>query len=255
VPAPFLEGAGRAAAMPTANAETQEYDYLFKMLLVGDPSVGKSSLLLRFIDDVYTGDYATTIGVDFKTRTTTIDDTRVKLQIWDTAGHERFRAITSGYYRGAHGVVIVYDVTSHSSFENIQYWADEVNKFAPAEVSKLLIGNKCDLDGERQVSTSEAERFADELGVVYIETSALSAHNVAEAFDRLCADIKIHVATRQSFIASRVATFSEDADGHSSSGSFGQLGQTPVVLGPSQRVHSLEVQRCGHCKRQGCCGR
>lgn len=248
--------------MPTANGEgcstkTQEYDYLFKMLLVGDPSVGKSSLLLRFIDDVYTGDYATTIGVDFKTRTTTIDDTRVKLQIWDTAGHERFRAITSGYYRGAHGVVIVYDVASRSSFENVRYWADEVKKFAPAEVSRLLIGNKCDLDEERQVSTSEAERHADELGVVYIETSALSAHNVEEAFDRLCADIKIHVATRQSFIASRVASFgAQDAEGHSSLGSSqfsAGLGQTPVVLGPSRRV---EVQRCGECgRRQGCCAR
>lgn len=213
-----------------------DYDYLFKMLLVGDPSVGKSSLLLRFIDDVYTGDYATTIGVDFKTRTTNIGHTRVKLQIWDTAGHERFRAITSGYYRGAHGVIIVYDVTLRTTFEHIEYWLDEVNKFAPVEVSKLLIGNKCDLEEERQVAVDEAERYADELGINYVETSALSAHHVEEAFGFLTTDIQSRVIIRQSFQNAEAEANARDA-----------RERMPFVLGAATRVR---VRR-----RDKCCGR
>lgn len=116
-----------------------EYDYLFKLLLIGDSGVGKSCLLLRFADDTYTQSYISTIGVDFKIRTLGIDDKTVKLQIWDTAGQERFRTITSSYYRGAHGIIIVYDVTDRESFTNVRHWIHEIDKYAADGVKKLLV--------------------------------------------------------------------------------------------------------------------
>ncbi|CAM0958698.1 unnamed protein product [Alopecurus aequalis] len=105
-----------------------EYDYLFKLLLIGDSSVGKSCLLLRFADDAYVDTYISTIGVDFKIRTVELDGKSVKLQIWDTAGQERFRTITSSYYRGAHGIIIVYDVTDMESFNNVKQWLSEIDR-------------------------------------------------------------------------------------------------------------------------------
>nr|CAD7393725.1 unnamed protein product [Timema cristinae] len=106
----------------------REYDHLFKLLIIGDSGVGKSSLLLRFADNTFSGSYITTIGVDFKIRTVDVDGERVKLQIWDTAGQERFRTITSTYYRGTHGVIVVYDVTSGDSFANVKRWLHEIEQ-------------------------------------------------------------------------------------------------------------------------------
>ncbi|XP_072456395.1 ras-related protein Rab-35 isoform X2 [Notamacropus eugenii] len=106
----------------------RDYDHLFKLLIIGDSGVGKSSLLLRFADNTFSGSYITTIGVDFKIRTVEINGEKVKLQIWDTAGQERFRTITSTYYRGTHGVIVVYDVTSAESFVNVKRWLHEINQ-------------------------------------------------------------------------------------------------------------------------------
>jgi len=126
-------------------AMKRDYDYLFKLVLIGDSGVGKSCLLLRFADDSFTDSYISTIGVDFRFRTVTIDNKTVKLQIWDTAGQERFRTITSAYYRGAHGIIMVYDVTNYESFEHVEEWLNEVNKHASESTLKLLVGNKADL--------------------------------------------------------------------------------------------------------------
>lgn len=134
-----------------------EYDYLFKLLLIGDSSVGKSCLLLRFADDAYVDTYISTIGVDFKIRTVELDGKSVKLQIWDTAGQERFRTITSSYYRGAHGIIIVYDVTDMESFNNVKQWLSEIDRYASDSVCKLLVGNKCDLVDSKVVDTEEAK--------------------------------------------------------------------------------------------------
>jgi len=123
-----------------------EYDYLFKLLLIGDSGVGKSCMLLRFADDTYTESYISTIGVDFKIRTISLDGKTIKLQIWDTAGQERFRTISSTYYRGAHGIIVVYDITNHESFANVKRWLTEIDKYARENVNKLLVGNKSDLD-------------------------------------------------------------------------------------------------------------
>ncbi|XP_021285725.1 GTP-binding protein YPTM2-like isoform X2 [Herrania umbratica] len=136
---------------------TPEYDYLFKLLLIGDSGVGKSCLLLRFADDSYLDSYISTIGVDFKIRTVEQDGKTIKLQIWDTAGQERFRTITSSYYRGAHGIIIVYDVTDQESFNNVKQWLSEIDRYASENVNKLLVGNKCDLTANKVVSYETAK--------------------------------------------------------------------------------------------------
>ncbi|XP_074301795.1 ras-related protein RABD1-like [Silene latifolia] len=175
---------------------SNEYDFLFKLLLIGDSSVGKSCLLLRFADDSYVDSYISTIGVDFKIRTTELEGKSVKLQIWDTAGQERFRTITSSYYRGAHGIIIVYDVTEMESFNNVKQWLNEINRYANDSVCKLLVGNKCDLVENRVVDTQMGQALADELGIPFLETSAKDAVNVEKAFLTMAGEIKKKVGNQ-----------------------------------------------------------
>jgi len=163
-------------------AMKKDYDYLFKLVLIGDSGVGKSCLLLRFADDSFTDSYISTIGVDFRFRTVNIDMKTVKLQIWDTAGQERFRTITSAYYRGAHGIIMVYDVTNYESFEHVEEWLNEVNRHASESTLKLLVGNKADLQEDKKVPSEDAKNFADKLGISFLETSAKNATNVEAAF-------------------------------------------------------------------------
>ncbi|KAJ4966049.1 hypothetical protein NE237_017898 [Protea cynaroides] len=175
-----------------------EYDYLFKLLIIGDSSVGKSCLLLRFADDSYVDSYISTIGVDFKIRTAELDGKTIKLQIWDTAGQERFRTITSSYYRGAHGIIIVYDVTEMESFNNVKQWLNEIDRYANDSVCKLLVGNKCDLVEDKVVDTQTAKAFADELEIPFLETSAKDAINVEQAFLTMASEIKKRVGNHPS---------------------------------------------------------
>lgn len=172
-----------------------EYDYLFKLLLIGDSGVGKSCLLLRFADDTYTESYISTIGVDFKIRTIDLDGKTIKLQIWDTAGQERFRTITSSYYRGAHGIIIVYDVTDLDSFQNVKQWLHEIDRYASENVNKLLVGNKADLADKRTVQEGDAREFANELSIQFLETSAKEATNVENAFLTMAYEIKQRMAS------------------------------------------------------------
>ncbi|GER34765.1 RAB GTPase homolog 1A [Striga asiatica] len=165
-------------------------DYLFKLLLIGDSGVGKSSLLLRFADDSYIDSYISTIGVDFKIRTVEQDGKTIKLQIWDTAGQERFRTITSSYYRGAHGIIRVL------SFNNVKQWLNEIDRYASDNVNKLLVGNKSDLTSEKVVSTETAKALADEIGIPFLETSAKDATNVEQAFMAMSAAIKNRMASQ-----------------------------------------------------------
>ncbi|KAK7485443.1 hypothetical protein BaRGS_00023391 [Batillaria attramentaria] len=159
----------------------REYDHLFKLLIIGDSGVGKSSLLLRFADNVFSGTYITTIGVDFKIRTVDVNGEKVKLQIWDTAGQERFRTITSTYYRGTHGVVVVYDVTSGESFANVRRWLHEIDNNCDV-VNRILVGNKNDDPDRRVVLTEDAQTFAQQMGIQLFETSAKENINVEEMF-------------------------------------------------------------------------
>ncbi|WFD00041.1 ras GTPase [Malassezia yamatoensis] len=167
-----------------------DYDYLFKLLLIGDSGVGKSCLLLRFADDTYTESYISTIGVDFKIRTIELEGKTVKLQIWDTAGQERFRTITSSYYRGAHGIIVVYDVTDETTFTNVKQWLQEIERYACEGVNKLLVGNKADLTSSKQVEYESAKQFADQLNIPFLETSAKDATNVEQAFLTMAKQIK-----------------------------------------------------------------
>ena len=175
-----------------------EYDYLFKLLLIGDSGVGKSCLLLRFADDTYTESYISTIGVDFKIRTIQLDGKTIKLQIWDTAGQERFRTIASSYYRGAHGIIVVYDVTEMESFNNVKQWLHEIDRYATEGVNKLLVGNKSDLVAKRQVDTASAKDLADGLSIPFLETSAKNAENVERSFMTMASEIKGRMATAPS---------------------------------------------------------
>eukprot|EP00252_Welwitschia_mirabilis_P001872 TRINITY_DN1183_c0_g3_i1.p1 TRINITY_DN1183_c0_g3~~TRINITY_DN1183_c0_g3_i1.p1 ORF type:complete len:204 (+),score=48.02 TRINITY_DN1183_c0_g3_i1:292-903(+) len=183
-----------------------EYDYLFKILLIGDSGVGKSCLLLRFADDSYLESYISTIGVDFKIRTVELDGKTVKLQIWDTAGQERFRTITSAYYRGAHGIIVVYDVTDKESFNNVKQWLNEIDRYASDNVNKLLVGNKNDLTANKVVDYGTAKAFADEIGIPFLETSAKNAINVEEAFMTMAAEIKNRVSSQPAINSQRPTT-------------------------------------------------
>jgi Ras-related protein Rab-1A len=160
----------------------RDYDYLFKLVLIGDSGVGKSCILLRFADDSFTDSYITTIGVDFRFRTIAVDSKNVKLQIWDTAGQERFRTITSAYYRGADGILLAYDTTDRDSFDHVDSWLQEVNKYASDKTVKVLVGNKSDKGDARVVSVEEGRQKAEALGLSFIETSAKDATHIEEAF-------------------------------------------------------------------------
>jgi len=175
---------GPSASKPPA------YDYLIKLLLIGDSGVGKSCLLLRFSDDSFTPSFITTIGIDFKIRTIELDGKRIKLQIWDTAGQERFRTITTAYYRGAMGILLVYDVTDEKSFGNIRNWIRNIEQHATESVNKMLIGNKCDMVDKKVVDAERGKALADEYGIKFLETSAKNSINVEEAFITLAKDIK-----------------------------------------------------------------
>ncbi|KAK3705463.1 GTP-binding protein [Vermiconidia calcicola] len=178
-------------------AGTRNYDFLIKLLLIGDSGVGKSCCLLRFSEDSFTPSFITTIGIDFKIRTIELDGKRVKLQIWDTAGQERFRTITTAYYRGAMGILLVYDVTDEKSFNNIRTWFSNVEQHATEGVNKILIGNKCDWEEKRAVSTEQGQALADELGIPFMEVSAKSNINVEKAFFSLAGDIKKRIVDTQ----------------------------------------------------------
>ncbi|VBB18902.1 Ras-related protein Rab-1A [Yasminevirus sp. GU-2018] len=175
-----------------------EYDYLIKIVVVGDSGVGKSALLTRFADGTYTDTYVSTIGVDFKMKTVDIDGKVVKIQMWDTAGQERFRAITAAYYRGCNGVMFVFDISSRESLDSIAKWRSEVEKYASdkqLKVQCVLVGNKSDLD-HRAVSSEKARQVADLLEMEYFETSARLSDTVDDAFTFL-ARSAVQELTRQ----------------------------------------------------------
>lgn len=208
-----------------------------QLVLIGDTGVGKSCLLLRFADDTFTENYTSTIGVDFRFRTVKIDKKVIKLQIWDTAGQERFRTITSAYYRGADGIIMVYDVTSEESFRHINEWFLEVNRYASENTCKLIVGNKIDLPN-KLIPTETGEAYAAKLGMPFIETSAVSAENVEAAFETI---------TKQ-LIESRTGKPVSSQKSVSTAGPTAQAAATPERQ--SIKVTAPEAQAG---KKGGCC--
>jgi len=161
-------------------------------LLIGMvPSISGFSIIKNlFSEDAFNSTFISTIGIDFKIRTIELDGKKIKLQIWDTAGQERFRTITTAYYRGAMGIMLVYDITSEKSFENIKNWIRNIEEHASADVEKMILGNKCDMNDRRQVNKDKGEQLAIEYGIKFMETSAKAGMNVEEAFFTLARDIK-----------------------------------------------------------------
>ncbi|XP_076943145.1 ras-related protein RABA1f-like [Bidens hawaiensis] len=159
-----------------------EYDYLFKVVLIGDSGVGKTNLLSRFSKNEFNLECKSTIGVEFATRSIKVDDKIIKAQVWDTAGQERYRAITSAYYRGAVGALIVYDITRHVTFENVERWLKELRDHTDHNIVIMLVGNKADLRHLRAIQTEDAKMFAEKENNFFMETSALESINVENAF-------------------------------------------------------------------------
>ena len=161
----------------------KDYDYIFKIVLIGDTCVGKSCILVRFSDDVFVENYVTTIGVDFRFKTMIVKNKIAKIQIWDTAGQERYRSITTAYYRGAAAIIICCDSTNKESFYNISNWIDEIGKYTDKEVDKLVLMNKCDLVEERQIDKNDISKFEKENGIKIMEVSAKTGDGIDKAFE------------------------------------------------------------------------
>uniref|UniRef100_A0A3B5MTX5 Ras-related protein Rab-25 n=1 Tax=Xiphophorus couchianus TaxID=32473 RepID=A0A3B5MTX5_9TELE len=181
------------------------YNFVFKVVLIGESGVGKSNLLSRFTKNEFLHDSRTTIGVEFSTRTVQLDNFTIKAQIWDTAGLERYRAITSAYYRGAVGALLVYDISKHLTYESAERWLKELYDHADPHMVVMLVGNKKDLESLRTVPTEEAKDFAGELNcLMFMETSALDSTNVEAAFNEVLTGKKRHTIHKK--VASREVT-------------------------------------------------
>jgi len=174
-----------------AAKDGRTFDLQVKLLMIGDSGVGKTCLLLRYANDSFSPTFITTIGIDFKIKTVPIDNHVVKLQIWDTAGQERFRTITTSYFRGAQGILLVYDVTDRGSFENVSNWMSQIEQHADINVTKVLVGNKCDADPSKiQVTEAEGQALADQYGIKFFLTSAKNNVRVSDAFETVARDVK-----------------------------------------------------------------
>jgi len=211
-------------------AEASNYDYLFKVVLIGDSGVGKSNLLSRFTRNEFNLDSKSTIGVEFATRTINVDGKTVKAQIWDTAGQERYRAITSAYYRGAVGALVVYDISKQPTYIDVGRWLKELRDHADTNIVIMLVGNKSDLKHLRAVSTDEAKSFSEENELSFIETSALDASNVEAAFQQILTDIYRIVSSK--------ALESSPEPIHPSG------GQTVVIPGASEKASAQSGKCC-----------
>ncbi|CAL0306565.1 unnamed protein product [Lupinus luteus] len=204
----------------------QKIDYVFKIVLIGDSAVGKSQILARFSRNEFSLDSKSTIGVEFQTRTLVIDHKSVKAQIWDTAGQERYRAVTSAYYRGAAGAMLVYDITKRPTFDHIPRWLEELRNHADKNIVIILIGNKSDLESQRDVPTEDAKEFAEKEGLFFLETSALQATNVESAFTTVLTEI-YNIASKKNLAA-------DESQGNGNQASLS--GKKIIIPGPAQEI-------------------
>ena len=169
--------------------EEDNYEMMFKVVLVGDSFVGKTNIMSKYLKNEFHEDSKATVGVEFGSKQFNIEGHTIKAQIWDTAGQERYKAITSAYYKGAKGAFIVYDITRKQSFESVERWVTDVTSVADKKISIVLIGNKSDLEDQRQVTKEQAEEKANKLEVAFLETSAFSGDNLDKAFDMMINEV------------------------------------------------------------------
>ena len=172
-----------------ANNNTGYFDVKYKIMVLGESKVGKTSLIKRYTKDQFGGVYLTTVGMDFQDKIIEIEDKKVRLQVWDTAGQERFRNVTKSYFQSSQGLVLVYDITDRESFEKLNFWVDNIKNNAPENAKFILVGNKCDLANERKVSYEEGENYAKNLNIKFFEASARDGTNVNELFFYLANEI------------------------------------------------------------------
>mmetsp|Transcript_23192 Transcript_23192/g.30287 ORF Transcript_23192/g.30287 Transcript_23192/m.30287 type:complete len:205 (+) Transcript_23192:193-807(+) len=177
---------------------SEEYDLHLKLLMLGDTGVGKTCLLLRYSNDMFKSMYITTIGIDYKSKFIEVDSMKLRLQIWDTAGQERFRTITVSYFKGAHGIMLVYDITDRETFDNISHWITQIKEHADSKVTIVLVGNKSDKGEERQVQEEEGRALAESYNVKFFETSAKDNLNVSEAYEQLARETKDKMLEKES---------------------------------------------------------
>ena len=170
-------------------AEEENYEMMFKVVLVGDSFVGKTNIMSKYIKNEFHEDSKATVGVEFGSKQFTVEGHSIKAQIWDTAGQERYKAITSAYYKGAKGAFIVYDITRKQSFESVDKWVNDVSAVADKKITIILIGNKSDLEDQRQVTKEQGEEKANKLELAFLETSAFSGENLDKAFDMMINEV------------------------------------------------------------------
>ena len=169
--------------------EEENYEMMFKVVLVGDSSVGKTNIMSKYLKNEFHEDSKATVGVEFGSKQFTVEGHQVKAQIWDTAGQERYKAITSAYYKGAKGAFVVYDITRKQSFDSVDRWINDIKAAADKNLTIIIIGNKCDLEDQRQVNKEQGEEKAKSYEVAFMETSALSGENLDKAFDKMINEV------------------------------------------------------------------
>uniref|UniRef100_A0A4W2CBZ5 small monomeric GTPase n=1 Tax=Bos indicus x Bos taurus TaxID=30522 RepID=A0A4W2CBZ5_BOBOX len=169
--APMQMASAQDARYGQKDSSDQNFDYMFKLLIIGNSSVGKTSFLFRYADDSFTSAFVSTVGIDFKVKTVFKNEKRIKLQIWDTAGQERYRTITTAYYRGAMGFILMYDITNEESFNAVQDWSTQIKTYSWDNAQVILVGNKCDMEDERVISTERGQHLGEQLGVAQKVTS------------------------------------------------------------------------------------
>ncbi|XP_070332816.1 ras-related protein Rab-3C isoform X4 [Odocoileus virginianus] len=161
--APMQMASAQDARHGQKDSSDQNFDYMFKLLIIGNSSVGKTSFLFRYADDSFTSAFVSTVGIDFKVKTVFKNEKRIKLQIWDTAGQERYRTITTAYYRGAMGFILMYDITNEESFNAVQDWSTQIKTYSWDNAQVILVGNKCDMEDERVISTERGQHLGEQL--------------------------------------------------------------------------------------------
>ena len=223
--------------MESGESVELSFNYLLKYVIVGDASVGKSNLLLRYSHGQFREEYQLTIGVEFGSNNIKIDDKIFRIQIWDTAGQENFRSITRAYYKNSACALIVYDISRRASFDSISTWIEDCKNSSPKSVFMVLVGNKCDLEKEREVSEEEGKELAETNGMIFFETSAKTGKNVEEVF-----------VESAKHIAKKINEGYYDLDNDSCGIKKGSGDTNNVVLGEDSNNNKKEEN-----KNSGCC--